>query len=281
MLIAVFQTCKSDPKLNYFTSISKNDKPLGVSKPGDWLYSHLEKGQSLQDFQNSNPIKPSASNNIIYLKPIGDFTKVQRQQIEVTSAYLQLFFQLKTVVLKENASPIIPANARRIGPEHHEQLFAPYLRDSIVATEKPKDGIAIMGITAKDLYPDPKWNYVFGLATYHEGVAVTSIYRLQRKVEESKLDKSLIRLLKISSHEIGHIFGLQHCIEAQCVMNGTNSLTETDKSILRLCSNCQLKLNSSLKYDNEKRLKEIVSFFKVEKMDNEFLLAENDLKHID
>lgn len=34
-----------------------------------------------------------------------------------------------------------------------------------------------MGITEKDLFPKPEWNYVFGLASYEDGVGVTSIYR--------------------------------------------------------------------------------------------------------
>ncbi|WP_280115303.1 hypothetical protein [Flavobacterium fluviatile] len=34
----------------------------------------------------------------------------------------------------------------------------------------------------------------------------------------------------MSSHEIGHMFGLHHCIVADCVMNGTDSMSETDRS---------------------------------------------------
>ena len=132
-----------------------------------------------------------------------------------------------------------------------------------------------------DLYPDPKWNYVFGLASYQEGLAVSSVFRLQNGSLSGKNYKlSLMRLLKISSHEIGHIFGLKHCIYASCVMNGTNSMLETDKSILRLCSNCQSKLNYSLNFDNEKRLMELINFFKLNNMQSDLIMMKGDLNRV-
>ena len=45
-------------------------------------------------------------------------------------------------------------------------------------------------------------------------------------------------------------------------MNGSNSMYETDLGTNRLCSECQQKLCYSLKYNNEKRLVELQSFFK-------------------
>lgn len=67
--------------------------------------------------------------------------------------------------------------------------------------------------------------------------------------------------MKISSHEIGHMFGISHCQNANCVMNGTNILSETDHHMARACSLCQMKLNSSIHYDNKKRLLELKGFF--------------------
>jgi archaemetzincin len=276
-LIIALGSCSTNHD-SYFNKIAKNDIDLPKSKSGDWLFSHKEIGQSLMQFKKSNPLKPTETANLIYLKPIGNFTELQLKEIETTRQYLEIFFQLKTVTLNKVNNEVVPAGFRRIGPQQHEQLLATYLRDTVIAKEKPKNAIAIMGITEMDLYPNPKWNYVFGLASYQEGLAVSSIYRLQNKpLSEKNFKLSLIRLLKISSHEIGHIFGLKHCIYAQCVMNGTNSMLETDKSILRLCSNCQSKLNSSLKFSNEKRLKELICFFKSTGMKNDLMMLNSDL----
>lgn len=86
--------------------------------------------------------------------------------------------------------------------------------------------------------------------------------------------------MKISSHEISHMFGLHHCIDANCVMNGTNNLSETDKNTSRLCSHCQRKLNYTLKYDNQKRLTELISFFTRNKLESELGILQKDLEKI-
>jgi archaemetzincin len=96
--------------------------------------------------------------------------------------------------------------------------------DSILIKQKPQDAVALMGITERDLYPIPEWNYVFGLASYENGVGVTSIYRFANgHLTGSNFNESMLRLMKISSHEIGHMFGITHCLNANCVMNGTNT----------------------------------------------------------
>jgi archaemetzincin len=63
-------------------------------------------------------------------------------------------------------------------------------------------------------------------------------------------------------------------------MNGTNSLPETDVHTIRLCSECQMKLNSSIKYDNKKRLLALTKFFKDNDLTAELELMKKDLKSI-
>lgn len=36
----------------------------------------------------------------------------------------------------------------------------------------PDDAFGVVGITMVDLYPDPKWNFVFGMASFRERVAI-------------------------------------------------------------------------------------------------------------
>ena len=210
------------------------------------------------------------------MQPIGKFNSLQKKQIELVRQYLQLFFQLETKVLKDVSNDIIPNKARRIGDVGQEQFLAGYILTDVLKKEKPDKGVALMAITEKDLYPKPEWNYVFGLASYRDKIAVSSMYRMQK---EADFNLSLERLLKICSHEIGHMFGLHHCIAANCVMNGTNSMTETDGHSIRLCSLCQRKLYSGFKYDNVKRVKELEKYFKDNKLTG-VKLMEKDLKSI-
>lgn len=265
---------KVDP---YFVAIKTNDIKLAEPVFGDWLYSRKEKGQTFEQFIKTKHVVPTKEENIIYLQPIGKFNSLQVKQIELVRQYLQIFFQLETKVLKDVSNDIIPNNARRIGDVGQEQFLAGYILTDVLKKEKPDKGVALMAITEKDLYPKPEWNYVFGLASYRDKIAVSSMYRMQK---EADFNLSLDRLLKICSHEIGHMFGLHHCIEANCVMNGTNSMVETDRHSLRLCSLCQRKLNSGFKYDNVKRLKELEKYFKDNQLTSGIELMEKDLKSI-
>ena len=56
------------------------------------------------------------------------------------------------------------------------------------------------------------------------------------------------------AHELGHMFGLKHCIYYECLMNGLNSADEQRQGGIRiLCPVCLKKLKSNLKFDTEAR----------------------------
>ncbi|WP_333597496.1 archaemetzincin [Chryseobacterium flavum] len=277
ILILLF-SCQKQKK-TYYESIALNDIKLSSSpKPGSWRYNHEEHFQTFADFQKLKKIKPVPGKSTIYLQPIGQFDKLQKKEIVLIQHYLKTYFQLETKVLPVLSNTIFPEKVKRISKEGQEQVLAGYVLDSILIKRKPKDAIVLMGITEKDLFPLPEWNYVFGLASYKDGVGVTSIYRFaDGQLTDSNFNKSLLRLIKISSHEIGHMFGISHCLNANCVMNGTNSLSETDYHLARACSLCQRKLNSSIHYDNKKRLHELKDFFEEQHLNTEFSLAQQDL----
>ncbi|UTX47977.1 archaemetzincin [Chryseobacterium sp. MA9] len=266
-------------KRSYFESIALNDIKLSASpRPGSWRYNHDEHFQTFEDFQKLKKIKPEPGKNTIYLQPIGKFDELQEKEIALTKEYLKIYFQLETKILPVLPNTIFPDKVKRISEEGKEQILAGYVLDSILIKRKPKDAIVLMGITEKDLFPKPEWNYVFGLASYEDGVGVTSMYRFANgHLTDSKFNESLLRLIKISSHEIGHMFGISHCLNANCVMNGTNSLPETDSHLARACSLCQRKLNSSIHYNDRKRLLELKNFFEKQHLNTELTLANQDL----
>ncbi|UFH33570.1 archaemetzincin [Chryseobacterium sp. C-71] len=277
--ILVFILSCQNKENTYFQSIAVNDVKLSRPHSSEWRYNHKEKFQTFDDFKKLKKIKPEAAKNIIYLQPIGEFNDLQEKQIKFTKEYLKIYFQLETKILPTISNEIFPKNIRRISKNGQEQILAGYVLDSVLIKRKPKDAVVLMGITERDLFPKPEWNYVFGLASYQKGVGVTSIYRFAdgNNLSESKFNKSLERLIKISSHEIGHMFGISHCLNANCVMNGTNNLSETDAHFARACSLCQYKLNSSLKYDDKKRLLELKKFFEENSFNAELSRAEKDL----
>ncbi|GAA5094695.1 hypothetical protein GCM10023210_26520 [Chryseobacterium ginsengisoli] len=276
LIFIFFFSCQKKEK-TYFEVISSNDVKLSNPTPHEWRYTRNEKFQTFENFQKSKKIIPEAGKNTIYLQPIGEFNDLQKKQIELSKEYLKAYFQLNTKVLPSLSNTIFPKSVRRIKDEN-EQILAGYVLDSVLIKRKPKDAIVLMGITEKDLFPKSDWNYVFGLASYKSGVGVTSMYRFANgNLTESNFNQSLERLLKTSSHEIGHMFGITHCLNANCAMNGSNNLSETDSRFARACSLCQQKLNSSIHYDNKKRLIELKSFFEKQHLNSETTRVESDL----
>jgi archaemetzincin len=58
---------------------------------------------------------------------------------------------------------------------------------------------------------------------------------------------------KVMVHEIGHLFGMKHCIYYNCIMNGSNHLEENKKKPLDLCPVCLRKLQLNVKFDITER----------------------------
>ena len=53
-------------------------------------------------------------------------------------------------------------------------------------------------------------------------------------------------------HEIGHMFGIQHCVYYRCLMNGSNGAGESAGGRI-LCPVCLKKLWYSVEFDHKAR----------------------------
>ncbi len=264
---------------DYFEAIEANDIKLSEPQEGEWLFGRNEKGQTFEQYTKANPVRPIAGKSTIYLKPIGQFTNLQKEALKLLRDYVELYFQQKTVLLEPFSDKNIPKSARRKRSDGSEQLLAPYVLDSLLKGKNPKDAMALMAISEKDLYPKPEWNYVFGLASYTNRVGVSSMYRFQNKtLDSTNFTLCLRRLMNVSTHEIGHMLSFHHCINARCTMNGSNNLSETDLCPNRLCSECQKKQYWNFRYDNRKRLKELLAFLKENKIEGDFKRLNLDLE---
>lgn len=104
---------------------------------------------------------------------------------------------------------------------------------------------SLLGVIDVDLYVEGL-NFVFGLAD--KGLAIISITRFRPEFYGEKKNEHLFkeRLLKESIHELGHTFGLHHCIDKRCVMHFSNSLEDTDFKSTNFCRNCPIILGRKL-----------------------------------
>lgn len=107
----------------------------------------------------------------------------------------------------------------------------------------PGPALVRLGITEKDLFV-PRLNFVFGEADPAARLAVISTRRLNPAFhgEEPDLELFQLRIFKEAVHELGHVFGLEHCANPYCIMRFSNTLADTDRKGPGFCRECQLKL---------------------------------------
>ncbi|WP_136667045.1 archaemetzincin [Flavobacterium sp. H122] len=243
-----------------FEKLASLDVPLGTPQSGEWLAEHKESGQTFEQYKKLKPFKVTKNSDVIYIQPIGDFNEKENKILDLTVEYLSFFYGVKTEKLKPVSDKIVPEEKRRLNEMNAEQLDASYILDSIMPKVKPKNALVTMGLSAKDLYPKPSWNFVFGLATYSKGVGVTSFFRYEPNLPDYRI--CLRRTIRTSAHEIGHMFKMKHCTYAKCVMNGVNSLSEDDRKPNTLCSVCLKKMHLNFGFDMKVRFQKLLNFYR-------------------
>ncbi|MEW6354731.1 MAG: archaemetzincin [Planctomycetota bacterium] len=227
-------------------------------KPGDWLYVHKEPGQSIEEYRRDCRNRKTKTRRIIYIQPLGEIRRTKADLIETLREYLSIFFDSECRVLDP-----IPLPKEAFHPKRRygwDQYDADYLLRALRG-RVPDDAVAVAGITDQDLfYRD--MNFVFGLGSFGERVGVYSIRRYGETYEGQPGDCTLLkRTLKVANHEIGHILGMDHCIEYKCTMNGSNSLPEADSRPIHLCPPCLKKLQWNLGFDPIERYGKLRDFY--------------------
>jgi archaemetzincin len=121
-----------------------------------------------------------------------------------------------------------------------KQINAPALLDSIHAYKR-RHGLTgpVLLVISQDLFRNGH-SFVFGLAREPAGAAVVSSARLGNEFYgKAVCDDDLIdRLSKEGAHEVGHLFGLDHCMVPECIMFRPDTLDELDGKKKMLCDDC-------------------------------------------
>lgn len=100
-----------------------------------------------------------------------------------------------------------------------------------------------IGLFKVDLFI-PILTYIFGQAIYRGASGIVSQYRLKNEQYGMKPDEKLLynRFRKVIIHEIGHTFGLIHCLVPNCVMRSSTYVEDIDQKNHTLCANCRQKI---------------------------------------
>lgn len=223
--------------------------PMDIPGEIDWLTVHPETGQTSAAFLRALPNYPNASRRTICLQPLEVFS-AEGVHLSRLKDFAEAFCGLPVRIL-----PVIQTGkitTRVNSATRNTQLLTGDILQ-MLKQHVPRDAYCVLGLTLRDLYPEPSWNFVFGEASLQERVGVYSFARYDPHFwgEQAPDRDQLIlrRSCKLLAHETAHMFGVAHCIYFRCVMNGTNSLAETDSRPLHLCPVDLRKLYESIRFD--------------------------------
>ncbi len=246
-----------NPRQRRAFTVTEAFSPVPVPGPGDWLANHQEEPQTVADYFVSGANDPVAPRHVIYVLPVGPLPADRGPTADALSSYAHDFFSLEVRVLP----PLDPDALDVTRRNHHgsPQLNATDILDRM-EPQLPDDAYCMIAVTWSDLYPDDSFNFVFGLARLTHRVGVFSFARLHPdfyggvRTDPSEVRRLVQRrALAVMSHEVGHMFGLGHCVFLGCNMNGSNSLEESDHQPMHLCPVCLRKLHLALGFDPEPR----------------------------
>jgi archaemetzincin len=169
----------------------------------------------------------------IYIVPFG---KADTKTVETLCRPLERTFGLKTMIRNQEPVPREAYNTTR--GQYLSTAFLDALR-----RKHPGDASKALAVADVDLYV-PRLNFIFGEAEKPGRVAVISLTRLRPEYYGQPADKQLFseRMIKEAIHELGHTFGLWHCLNPVCVMFFSNSLPDTDRKGSEFCARCARQL---------------------------------------
>jgi archaemetzincin len=112
----------------------------------------------------------------------------------------------------------------------------------------PQDVLRMLGVTQCDLFI-PMLSFVFGQAQLNGRVALLSVARLRQEFYGLTADRTVVveRTQKETLHELGHTFGLIHCLEKECPMSLSTTIQHLDQKGAAYCRSCSLLLDEALR----------------------------------
>lgn len=243
--------------------------PMPPLQDGDWLAEHEEPGQTFDEYVASRPNLPDKTRRFIYVLPVGRFDSAEAPSMEALEDFTRAFFGLEVRFLDPVSEGDLGVRSRvkSWGERKWKQLHAGDILD-VLPKRLPDDAYALIAVSMTDLYPKDSWNFVFGMASLVNRVGVYSFARyvpsFAGRGSEGELDKALIlsRSAGILAHETGHMFGIKHCTHFSCLMNGSNSLEESDRQPLHLCPVCLRKLQGAVGFDPVARYQRLEAWYR-------------------
>lgn len=122
------------------------------------------------------------------------------------------------------------------------QYFSTQIIAEAIKLTNNYDGKVVL-ITDADIFV-PALTFVFGEAQLNGKHSILSVCRLHEEFYSGISNEKLLleRTVKETLHELGHNFGLRHCLDWDCVMHSSHGIEEVDIKGNSYCRNCVSKV---------------------------------------
>jgi len=217
---------------------------LAPPRKGEWRSLFPEKEQTFEHYVALRPNRASRARGAFVLQPLGDVARRSAAALDRMREYAAAFFGLDARL----APPIPIFGAAHVGPR--DQYNSSMILGDL-AERAPADALVYLGVTDQDLFARGK-KFVFGEGSLEGRAGVCSLARLEGS------DR---RALKLMTHEAGHLLSIAHCVTHRCVMQGSNTLEESDGHPFHLCPEDLRKLEWSTGVDRAERYRKLRSFY--------------------
>ena len=235
--------------------------------------------KTLIDYIKSKPNRPDSIHKVVYILPFGNMKPEIEEIIKKEIQYLEIFLQLPVKYLDRIPYDTIKdmeTIKTRLVPDSdydyyskmkgeieslREQIEASSFIDNYLIPNKPKDAIAILGITEHDIY-NPKYNYLFGISRLKNGVGLISTFRLIDYGENTKYN-----IRKVASKQIVNMFSIKNVKDYDCLLNFHYDIYELMDGEFKLSPRALEKLKYNIGFDYNKRFMELEDFWNID--DNE------------
>jgi archaemetzincin len=174
--------------------------------------------------------------------------EVDREAFDVARAALA-----SRIGLPAEGGPPLPDPSYAYDAQRHQ--FSSTLIMQTALTKIPAGAEKLLVVTEADLFI-PMLSFVFGQAQLDGPVAVLSFARLRQQFHGLPANRSLflVRVAKEALHEIGHTFGLTHCVDSGCTMSLATSIRQLDAKGATYCESCAILIGEALRRPRSKNL---------------------------
>jgi len=215
---------------------------LDPPRKGEWRSLFHEPRQTFEDYVAKGANHPGAGRTAFVLQPLGD---VAGPTLDRMVEYAAAFFGLEA--RRAPARPLFEKAYVGTRGQYNSTMILDGLAERI-----PADAVLYLGVTDVDLFARGK-KFVFGESSLEGRAGICSLARLE---------SSERRALKLMTHEAGHLLSIAHCVTHRCVMQGSNSIEESDGQPLHLCPEDLRKLEWNCGVDLRERTRKLEAFYR-------------------